>query len=121
MTIDLVQKQSSTVSRFEFPFATASFSARESPIGITEKFALDQFLGDGPAIDGHKGTVAAITGAMNRLGKKLFTGTAFAQDKDGGGSRSDPFRFFYGLANGFTFADNIHKPELDNGILRFVT
>jgi len=54
---------------------------------------------------------------MDCLGKKLFTGTAFAQNKDGGRSRSYPFRFFYALADDVAFTDNIHKSEFNNRAL----
>ena len=44
----------------------------EGPLFVPEKLALQQFLGDGAAVDGHEGAVGALTVGMQGPYKQLL-------------------------------------------------
>ncbi len=50
---------------------------------MAEEFAFGQSFGNGRAIDGDKGLIAAPAEIMNRLGHDLFARAIIAQDQHG--------------------------------------
>ena len=56
---------------------------------MAEELALEQGLGEGGAVDGHEGTLAARAVAMDGARRELLAGAALAQDQDRAQPRRD--------------------------------
>lgn len=61
----------------------------ERALLVPEKFRFQQFLGDGPAIDGHKGFFGPQAPRMQRAHQKFLSGARLPGHKDGAVSGSD--------------------------------
>ena len=83
---DLVEKQRAVVRHLEFP-RFARDGAGEGPFLVTEQLRLEQVLGNGCAVDGDEGRVAARAEHVQRPGEQLLAGPALAFDEHGRISR----------------------------------
>ena len=62
----------------------ALFRPRKRSLLIAEQLALQQVLRHGRHIDGHKGAVAALGGAVHRVGEQLLSGSGLSDQKHRG-------------------------------------
>ena len=82
--LHLVQKQSSGVGELKQSRPPALFCPRKRPLLVAEQLALQQVLRHGRHIDGHKGAVAALGGAVYRVGEQLLSGSGLSDQKHRG-------------------------------------
>ena len=79
---DFVQEQSSAVGLRKEPLPRP-VCARECTLGVTEKLALQELLGNRAAVDGDELPPASRALRLNRLGENAFPGAAFTDDQHG--------------------------------------
>jgi hypothetical protein len=85
---DFVQQQSASLCKFEAA-GSALERAGESAFLMTENLALDQRLGNGSAVDGHKGLRPARTQFVNGTGNEFLSRSAFACNQYRSGTGRD--------------------------------
>ena len=78
---DLVEEQGAAVRRLE-PSWPRCDRAGERPLGVAEQLALEQVLGDGPAVDRHERAVLARAAPVDLAGDELLAGSGRAGDQD---------------------------------------
>ncbi len=81
---DLVQKERARVGQLELAGPPALLRAGKGPLLIAEKFAFKQFLGDGPAVDGHKRARAAVAVVVDGLREQLLARARLAVEQHRG-------------------------------------
>ena len=85
----LVQKQRAAVSHLKQP-RSRLIGSGERTLAMTKKLALDQMLGQGPAIDRHERHVRPITQFVHPPGNQFLTRARLAQYQHAGIGRSHP-------------------------------
>ena len=78
---DFIEEQRAAVGFFELADLVLA-GARETAFDMAEEFGLDQFFGDGGAIQFDEGAFAAEAGRVQCPGDEFFAGAAFAIDQD---------------------------------------
>ena len=73
---DLVEEQRAALGDLE-PALAGGDGAGERALLVAEQFALEQLSGDGAAVDGDEGTLAARTGRVDRARGDLLSRTGF--------------------------------------------
>jgi hypothetical protein len=88
---DLVQEQSALAGGHEQSRVGVERRG-EGAAEVPEELALEEGLGNGPAVDRHEGGVGARAGGVNGAGRHLLAHSAFAGDEHvarGGGAAGD--------------------------------
>lgn len=85
--------------------------AREGTASMAEKFALEQILRDGGAIDRDKWAVRPQAEIVNRARSEFFSCTAFTGDKDGCIRNGDALDDCFYLPNRRMFADHARRSD----------
>lgn len=73
---DFIQKNGAAVSQLKTA-RPGTDGVRESPLFVTEKLAFQQLLGNGPAVDGHKGFVGATAVGMQGAHQQFLACSRF--------------------------------------------
>ena len=63
---------------------TVAHCAGESAFDVSEQFGFQQLFGNRAAINGYKGCVGTVAGAMDRLRQQFLAAAAFAANQDAG-------------------------------------
>ena len=77
---DLVQKEAAAVGLFDQPGLVPE-GPGERPAGMAEKLALQEMVGNGPAVDGDERAPASLPAVMDGPGDELLARAALAVDK----------------------------------------
>ena len=80
---DFVQKKRSAFGLLDETGFVAN-GAGERPLGMSEKFALQEVVGDRPAVDGHEPAAPTNPSRMDRPSDDLLSRAAFTGDEDRG-------------------------------------
>jgi len=83
----LVNEEGPAVSKLE-PALSGGHRTGESPPFVAEQFTLQNTVGQGSAIDHHKGAIPAIAVVMDRPGHQFLACSAFTLDEHAGSGRS---------------------------------
>ena len=84
---DLIQKQGTPIGQAGGPLAIPLGPGKRS-LHVAEDLALHQVMGNGGAVEGDEGTLAAGAALVNGLGAYLLAGTALSCDEHGRLARS---------------------------------
>ena len=76
--LHLVQEQRALVGQLEQAGTAALLGAGKGALVIAEQLAFQQRLGQGGAVDGHKGHIPAGGGVVDGVGEQLLAGAAFS-------------------------------------------
>src|SRR5690242_1110925 len=80
---DFVEEEGAAIGLLEFADMTGAGSGERAFL-VAEEFGLDEFGGNGGAVEGDEGCFAARGFLVNGASDKLFAGTRFAQNADAG-------------------------------------
>ena len=90
----------------------AFLCAGKCPGNIAKKLAFQQGIGNGGAVDRHKGAEAAGAGVVDALGQHLLSGAALSDEKDIGVGAAVFFCGLYNRGHGRRGPDHIGEGEL---------
>ncbi len=79
---DLVEQEEGSTARFDEKSGPRNPRVGEGAADMPKKFALEQVLRHGRAVDRNEGAIASPTGGMDRFGHELLARTAFARNED---------------------------------------
>jgi hypothetical protein len=94
--------------------------AGEGAFFVAEELALDQFGGNGGAVEGDEWAGGAVAFLMQGAGDKLFAGAGFAIDADARFAGRDAVNLSHEAAHGFAFPDEIVLADAALELLIFV-
>jgi hypothetical protein len=107
---DFVQEQGAAAGLFDGPFAIL-FRPSKCTLDVSEQLGFEKIFRDRGTVDGHKPLVAAMAGRMDRFGKHLFSGAAFAEDQHGYIVDRRPLRPANSQPNGAALAQDALEPS----------
>jgi hypothetical protein len=84
----------------------------KAPAGVAEELALQELAGEGRAVDGHEGLVAAFSREVDRAGDELLAGAALAGDEHRGARGATPADGLEDLAHPGRAADDVVDLEV---------
>ncbi len=112
---DLVQEDGALVGQFELAGPAALLGACERTVHVPEEFALQQLIGNGPAVDGHEGLSPALACVMDGLGEQLLARAGLAADEHRGRGLGGLSGQVYGPAELVAGADQAVEGEVRLG------
>ena len=78
-----VKKEGSGIDHFKAALL-GIFGVGEGAFLVAEELALQELIGEGPAVEGNEGSVTPRALGMDSTGHQFFTGAGFPGDQDGG-------------------------------------
>ena len=94
-----IEEQRPVVGHFKKPHLAAARRPGECAFHIAEEFAFKQVFGQGRAVDGYEGPVAALAGVVDALREQLLARPRLAHDQDVGRGRGVAAGILYGLVD----------------------
>jgi hypothetical protein len=80
---DFIEKEGSAMGEFESAHAVGNSPGKGAPF-VAKEFALDEFSGNCPTIDGHQIFLCPGRAVVKRLGNQFFSGATLPNDQHGG-------------------------------------
>ena len=96
---DLVEEQGAAIGRLNLAYL-AALGTGEGALDVAEQLGLDQLMGHGAAVDGHKGTVFAEGAVVQLTSHQLLAGSAGPGHQHGQATMLQPHDLLAQLANG---------------------
>src|SRR5690242_10459092 len=107
---DVVEEEGAAIGLLEFADMTGAGSGERAFL-VAEEFGLDEFGGNGGAVEGDEGCFAARGFLVNGASDKLFAGTRFAQNADAGFTGGHAVDLSEELLHGGTRANELALAE----------
>ncbi len=104
-----VQEEGAGIGHFQAALLGV-FGVGEGAFLVAEELALQELLGEGPAVDGNEGGVAPRALGMDGPGHQFFAGAGFPGDQDGGIGLRHIDNGFKQLDHGRGLAHQVFKP-----------
>lgn len=100
-----VQKNRAAVAHFK-PAGPGTNGVGKGPLLMAEKLAFQQILGNGPAVDGHKGLFRPLAVGVQGADQQLLASSGFSGYKHGAVRRGHLAQHFEDLGQGGALPDN---------------